>query len=89
MRSDSLTRSSSAPRTVVRPRAQDAASATSGSSSTSEGTISGSISVATSSGVPHLEVGDRLAGGRDAPVDEPDARAHALQHGQQAAARRG
>ena len=48
-RLDSLTRSSPAPRTTVRPRAIVAASASSGSSSIRLGTISGSISVATSS----------------------------------------
>ena len=49
MRSDSFFRRSSAPRTTVRPRAIVAASASNGSSSISDGTISGSTSVATSS----------------------------------------
>ena len=49
MRSDSLTRSSPAPRMVVVPRAKLASSTSSGNSSISAGTISGSMSVATSS----------------------------------------
>src|SRR5947209_7882753 len=47
MRSDSLTRSSPAPRTTVSPSAKQPSSATSGSSSISNGTSSGPTSVAT------------------------------------------
>ena len=49
MRSDSFARSSAAPRTRLVPRAIDAASAKSGSSSIMRGTSAGAISVATSS----------------------------------------
>ena len=49
IRSDSLTRSSPAPRIVVVPRAKLASSTIRGSSSISVGTISASMSVATSS----------------------------------------
>ena len=48
MRSDSFTRSSSAPRTTVSPSAKQPSSATSGSSSMASGTSSGSTTVPTS-----------------------------------------
>ena len=60
MRSDSLTRSSCAPRTTVSPSAKQPSSATSGSSSIASGTSSGSTTVPSSGAVGDVEVADRL-----------------------------
>ena len=60
MRSDSLRRSSAAPRTIVSPSAKQPSSATSGSSSIASGTSSASTTVPPSGRVADVEVGDRL-----------------------------
>ena len=89
MRSDSLTRSSAAPRTTVSPSAKQPISATRGSSSMASGTSSASTVVASMGPWPTSRSQTGSAGGKGTGLlDLPDDdRSHPLQDAQEAGAR--